>query len=42
MPTLNISLIGMQAVGKTSIIKKYVYPNKEISKKSAISTIGVD
>ena len=28
--TLNISLIGMMAVGKTSIIKKFIDPSKDI------------
>ena len=42
MKTLNISLIGMMSVGKTSLIKKYVSPDKDIQQKSAMTTIGVD
>jgi small GTP-binding protein len=42
MLALNISLIGMMSVGKTSLIKKYVNPDKDIQQRNAMTTIGVD
>jgi GTPase SAR1 family protein len=40
--TMAIGLLGMMAVGKTSIIKKFVDPDKMLEEKNTISTIGVD
>lgn len=41
MRTLQIGLVGMASVGKTSIIQKFLDPNKEIVRNS-MTTIGVD
>ena len=40
--TMAIGLLGMMAVGKTSIIKKFVDPEKMLEEKNSMSTIGVD
>ena len=41
MRTLQIGLVGMASVGKTSIIQKFLDPSKEIVRNS-MTTIGVD
>lgn len=38
---MNIGIVGMMGVGKTSILRKFINPDKEIPKDN-MSTIGVD